>query len=296
MMRMISLAPALVGMALTFGGCANAETERLRETNRALNQRAIELEQDVEALEASVGSWQDRARSAESQAAEASMRARRLETDIRRLSSDQEDLLNRMSNLDVRVLPVELDAELEELAAQNPDLMRYDPERGVIELASDLTFDLGSAEVRTDARTRLDQLAQVLQGPIAQQFEVRVVGHTDNVPIRREATLRRHPTNMHLSVNRAIAVRDILVEEGLSELRVSVAGWGPHRPLVPNGQGGAPANRRVELELHPLSDAIAESVQQDNASTSPDAGASGNTTPATGNTNNTRPRVEEPMK
>jgi len=44
-------------------------------------------------------------------------------------------------------------------------------------------------------------------------------------------------------------VKDVLQNAGVSPTRMSVAGYGEYRPIVPNGPGGAEANRRVEIFL-----------------------------------------------
>jgi hypothetical protein len=57
---------------------------------------------------------------------------------------------------------------------------------------------------------------------------------------------------MHLSAHRAISVRRVLSDRGVAPERVQAAGWGEHRPSVPNtASGNTPANRRVEIYLVP---------------------------------------------
>ena len=60
-----------------------------------------------------------------------------------------------------------------------------------------------------------------------------------------------HPTNLHLSVHRAIAVRNALVKSGVDATQVRVAGDGEFHPLVTNATGGTAENRRVEIYLVP---------------------------------------------
>ncbi|MAE63276.1 MAG: hypothetical protein CMJ18_03305 [Phycisphaeraceae bacterium] len=149
-------------------------------------------------------------------------------------------------------LPAQLDSQLAALAATHPGLMSYDDRLGMIKLASDLTFDLGSDRVGPKAADSLQSLADILNGPIARDYEVRVVGHTDNVRIANPATKAKHPTNWHLSAHRAISVKDILSKAGVANVRIGVGGHGEHRPIQPNRGGGNRANRRVEIFLVPL--------------------------------------------
>ena len=132
-----------------------------------------------------------------------------------------------------------------------PDLLSFDADHGLLRFSSDFTFDLGSAELRTDAEATIVTLADILNSDDASSFELRLIGHTDNVPVERPSTLQRHPTNVHLSVHRAISVRDLLVAAGIEAARIQVAGYGEFRPIVPNGKKGAAENRRVELVMTP---------------------------------------------
>jgi chemotaxis protein MotB len=152
----------------------------------------------------------------------------------------------------ISVLDVGTSSELRELVSQFPDLMEFDEQRGMIRFKSDMTFALGSTEVRPQAREALKRLAQVLERGEAQKYEARIVGHTDNVRIGRADTRAKHPTNWHLSVHRAIAVKDVLEGAGVPPARMQVAGYGEYHPIVPNAaRGGAERNRRVEIYLVP---------------------------------------------
>jgi chemotaxis protein MotB len=122
----------------------------------------------------------------------------------------------------------------------------------MIRFKSDMTFALGSTDVKPQAREALGRLAQVLNQGAATKYEARIVGHTDNVRISRPGTKQQHPTNWHLSVHRAIAVKDVLEDGGVASPRLQVAGYGEYHPIVPNpARGGAERNRRVEIYLVP---------------------------------------------
>lgn len=149
------------------------------------------------------------------------------------------------------VLPRELDQALKDLAASDPNLMEYDPALGMVRFKSDLTFASGSTDVSPQAAASLQRLAEILKQPIAQKYEARIVGHTDNQRIGRPETKAKHPTNWHLSVHRSIAVKDVLEKAGVPSGRLGVAGYGEYRPIVANGPKGAAQNRRVEIYLVP---------------------------------------------
>jgi len=169
--------------------------------------------------------------------------------DVDKLLADYEELLKKVGNMNGGPLPDELNKALLALAAMYPDLLQFDERRGMIRFAADFTFDPGSVGLKPSAIAALKALAPILNSSEASPFEVVVVGHTDNVPIRKSAA--QHPTNMHLSAHRAIAVRDALNKDGVSASRFLIAGYGEYRPLVANGPNGAAQNRRVDVYLMP---------------------------------------------
>ena len=140
-------------------------------------------------------------------------------------------------------LPPKTDEALQALAGKFGDRVWYERGRGAISFANDRLFDPGSDAVRADAHAALHELAGVLATPELADYEVIVVGHTDSSPITKPETLAQHPTNWHLSVHRAIAVKDVLVKAGLPVERLGVMGYADNRPVATD-----PArNRRVEV-------------------------------------------------
>ncbi|HTY37980.1 MAG TPA: OmpA family protein [Bacteroidota bacterium] len=131
-------------------------------------------------------------------------------------------------------------------------------ERGVtVHLQEQLLFGSGSADLKQTSLSTLDQLAEVLK---KMKNDVRVEGHTDNVPIATGA----FPSNWHLSVGRALNVGYYLIEKhGMNAERVSVVGYSEYRPLLPNtSEENRARNRRVDIVI------VAESaMKQDGAAT-----------------------------
>jgi chemotaxis protein MotB len=170
----------------------------------------------------------------------------------KKMQINMDDVLKQgMNGIEVVTvkLPPELDKALKGLAAQYPDTIEYDPQRGAVRWKSDLTFDKGSDHVKETVKQSLQAFSGIVQSAAASQFEVVVVGHTDNLPIG-PITGKSHPTNWHLSVHRAIAVMFALKGFGVDYQRMGCMGYGEFRPRVPNpGRGGAEENRRVEIFL-----------------------------------------------
>ncbi|MFK7742582.1 MAG: flagellar motor protein MotB [Planctomycetota bacterium] len=106
-------------------------------------------------------------------------------------------------------------------------------------VAGGVLFESGQNALTEGGKRTLTELVASLQGR-----NLRVEGHTDDVPITRS----RWSTNLRLSVERAMTVADFLVEAGLPRNRVSSAGYGPNRPAVDGQTDEARrANRRVEI-------------------------------------------------
>lgn len=247
-----TLSLAMLIGAATLSGCTQGAVDDLRNANRVQAQRISELELQSESLNSTTQALRKQVQQSDASALEAERRRAEAATQLQAAMAMYSDLEGRLNSINPVMLPPELDEALRSLAAAHPDLMIYDPKRGMVQLTSDLTFDLGSADLKGEAASSLKQLAAVLSGAAASSYEVRIVGHTDNVPIKNVGTRAKHPTNVHLSVHRAISVRDAIVGAGVSAGRCSVAGWGEFRPVVPNpAVGGARANRRVEIFLVP---------------------------------------------
>ncbi len=99
-------------------------------------------------------------------------------------------------------------------------------------------FAFDDATVTEEAMAELRQVARTAQErPDAM---ISVTGHTD--------TVGPEEYNLQLSLRRAENARDALVDLGVSEERISIAGRGQAEPAVPTGdEVREQANRRVEV-------------------------------------------------
>jgi len=127
-------------------------------------------------------------------------------------------------------------------------------EQGIlIHVNSQVLFQIGAAEVNPEAIAVLHEIAEVLR---SNKAEVRIEGHTDNVPIHTE----RYPSNWELSTARAVKVLRYFVEkEKMDPLRFSAVGYGDTRPIASNETPeGRAKNRRVTLVLNYPEDPLEE--------------------------------------
>ncbi len=246
----VVIAPiALAGSMLMTGCIGQGDYDKLYETNRSLEARNARLEQDLRQAQQSLELLRGSMGRGEGALSELTSQNAELRRQLDQALADYRALEQRLSGMQFGPLDAETDAALKELAARYPDLIRYDSERGMLRFASDLTFDSGSAVVKAEAGQALQALAQILGSDAASKYEIIIEGHTDSQRISA-GTAQRHPTNRHLSAHRAIAVIDELGRMNVPSSRMMAAGWGEHRPLVPNTpSGNTPQNRRVEIYL-----------------------------------------------
>jgi outer membrane protein OmpA-like peptidoglycan-associated protein len=101
-----------------------------------------------------------------------------------------------------------------------------------------INFDFDKDTLRPDSMPVLEQVRLLFANDAA--YSAEVGGHTDNQGAR--------DYNAKLSARRADAVKAWLVSKGIAAGRITTAGYGDTRPLVPNSSDANKAkNRRVEL-------------------------------------------------
>ena len=174
------------------------------------------------------------------------------------LHSERTLLQQRYVNLLKQQSPLSPEAtrQLEALKKKYP-MFQFDPKNGVSRIGVDILFQSGSAVVNNRAAPQiLGEFARIMNQGDAKHLNILVVGHTDDRRIAMANTRSKHPTNWHLSTNRANAVLVSLQKLGIDSSRLGVAGYGPNQPLLPNSDESArQKNRRVEIfVLH--SDAV----------------------------------------
>jgi len=124
------------------------------------------------------------------------------------------------------------------LAAELANLKAQQTDRGMVLTVGDVLFAPGKADIGAGAQRSIDKLAEFLKA--YPKRNVLIEGHTDN--------LGDESFNVKLSQQRADAVRDLLVNRGISPSRIQTKGYGPKFPVVDNDSAaGRQQNRRVEV-------------------------------------------------
>ncbi len=137
-----------------------------------------------------------------------------------------------------------IDDVLQAFAAEPGINLSYSNQGAHITFEDLLLFDFGKAEINPGGFLLLDKLAALIQKV---PYQVRVEGHTDNVPIHTA----RFPSNWELSIARAVRVVKYFAGAGkINPQRLSAVGYGETRPVVPNDSAmNRTRNRRVEIVL-----------------------------------------------
>jgi outer membrane protein OmpA-like peptidoglycan-associated protein len=222
---------------------ARIATLRKQAAERQLNADNARRDAQSQAQQSQLAAEQARAAQAEADADRARAEAAAAEAEARAASA----------NKDASAAT----AARERLRSQlNSVLATSESARGLIVNMSDVLFDTGKYTLKPNTQISLAKVSGILQAYPG--LKLQVEGYTDSTG--------SEDFNQKLSENRAGAVRDFLVTQGVSADNISATGYGESKPVADNGTAaGRQLNRRVNLVVS--GDAIG--VQQ----SSPDAAA-----------------------
>jgi outer membrane protein OmpA-like peptidoglycan-associated protein len=199
----------------------------------ARQEKAAADRSKAEALQAKADA--DQARLAAEQARAAALAQQQLlaqDADRARMAAADSDRLRMKAEQDQAALRQQL------LDQFNSILQTRDTARGLIVNMSDVLFDTARYSLKPGAREKLAKVSGIILGHPG--LKIAVEGHTDSVG--------GEEYNMRLSENRAGAVRDFLVGEGVPPTSVTSQGFGKTMPVADNSTAaGRQQNRRVEL-------------------------------------------------
>jgi chemotaxis protein MotB len=147
---------------------------------------------------------------------------------------------------DLARLQARLTGLLSSQIAEHVVALRLGRDGLVISLREAGFYDSGSAIPHPQSRGALDQIAGVLGGT---PYDLRIEGHTDNVPIHTA----QFSSNWELSTARATELaRSFIVDHGIVPARLSAAGYAEYHPVASNDtREGRSLNRRVDIIVLP---------------------------------------------
>lgn len=147
---------------------------------------------------------------------------------------------NRLEDLKQKI-----EAYLEENEMESEVDLELESKGLIIRFKDNVLFDSGSAVIKPSSLPIINFLGELLNSEELINEEIRVEGHTDNVPMNTPM----YPSNWELSAGRATNVVRYFVESiGMGPERISAAGYSEYRPIDTNDTpAGRSANRRVDI-------------------------------------------------
>ncbi len=109
------------------------------------------------------------------------------------------------------------------------------------EVNLNITFENKSYHVDANSRKHINELVKFLKAKPS--YNVEILGYTNSIGKKRD--------NLLLSKRRAKAVRNIIIDSGISPNRVIAIGKGESNPIASNATSeGRALNRRIEAKLY----------------------------------------------
>ncbi|MGH9736953.1 MAG: OmpA family protein [Candidatus Acidiferrales bacterium] len=222
---------------------AEAARERLaadqaaREKAEADAARAAALAQQQQAEQQAL------AAKAQQQQAEQQAQAAQAQADAAKAAALAQQQTAEATVAQARRAAAEAEKEKVALRAQllqqlNTILQTRDSARGLIVNMSDVLFDTASYTLKPGAREKLAKISGIVLAHPG--LNLKIEGYTDSVG--------SDEYNQQLSENRANAVREFLIEQGVAGSGVTAQGFGKTQPVASNDTAeGRQRNRRVEL-------------------------------------------------
>jgi outer membrane protein OmpA-like peptidoglycan-associated protein len=222
--------------------------QRLTQERAAMEQRiaqeaesrqaAERAKAEAEAAAAQASRLKAEAETAQRQLAEQQQLAR-AEADRARASADEADRLRQQAERDRQAAIKDRETLRNELRQQFSSILETrDTARGLIVNISDVLFDTGQYTLRPAAREKLARLAGIVLAHPG--LHLQLEGHTDSVG--------SDALNQRLSENRANAVKQYLVSQGVKDANIESRGFGKTQPVASNATAaGRQQNRRVEM-------------------------------------------------
>ncbi|MEA1973192.1 MAG: OmpA family protein [Candidatus Cloacimonadota bacterium] len=145
---------------------------------------------------------------------------------------------------DIKQIIEQLDEETKKSGTHENVKITYEEGKIHFRISTPMLYSSGNANLKESSFKALDLIAKVLE---KSSYEIRIEGHTDNVPIHTA----KFPSNWELSTERAMSIVRRFVNQNVSPERFQVIGYGEYRPISTNETPkGRELNRRVEIYVN----------------------------------------------
>ena len=241
--KLVHLGSAALAAVLVLGGCVSQDTFEKAQGEKAQEISALQSQQA--ALEQQLRQLQQQKTALENDRAALERDQAKLRAQNEALESQRLQLLNASKQSQSRydTLLADLNQEVQKGQLQ---VRRY-KDMLTVDVAEQLFFDSGRAALKETGKEVLKKVADAIQS--YEDKAIRVVGHTDNVPITG-ALQKVFPSNWELSAARATTVVRFLQDSGIAPDRLLATGRAEYAPVAPNDSPeGRQKNRRIEITL-----------------------------------------------
>ncbi len=236
--------------------------------------KSIQLEQRVQALEASTISLRTELDATLEQYEDLSIAHQALVNEADALRGSQARLSSKLTDQSVELVRSQealklAKSELERLTSTYTTLMsdlESEVSSGQIQIeqlregirvnvSDEIIFPSGSAILDPLGQRVLEKVATQL---VAMDHDIEVQGHTDDRDITGSLQ-ERYPTNWDLAAARAARVTRLLQDAGIPGERLTLVSFSSYRPIAPNDSPQDRAlNRRIEIRLKPRTEPIVD--------------------------------------
>jgi len=218
---------------------ARLVTLRKQAAERQLNAEIAKREAQQNAAQSQLAAQQSAMQAQQAQLDAANAQAAKAQADADRAKAEAEAEAARARAAEANKSAQDANAIREKLRVQlNSVLATSESARGLIVNMSDVLFDTAKYTLKPDTKISLAKVAGILQAYPG--LKLQVEGYTDSVG--------GDDYNQKLSENRAGAVKDFLIGQGVPVDNISAKGYGKSNPVADNGSaGGRAQNRRVQL-------------------------------------------------
>jgi len=213
------------------------------------------LRAELNAKEAVAAEFQEELRDSESRILSLEQENARHQDQVDELQDRLSDLVGEKASVESKVDRLQttydaLIADLKEQIEKREVTIESFEKRISVSFVDRILFDFGKETITPDGREVLEKVGGILKE--VQGRQIRVIGHTDDIPILPEYRYR-FPSNWELSAARAAAVvRHFERETGLDPKNLETVGRSFYHPVASNETAdGRSQNRRVEIIIAP---------------------------------------------
>jgi len=213
------------------------------------------LSAELNARQAMVAELQEELRDSESRILALEQENRRQQVQVDELRDQLRDLKGEKASVESKVDKLQstydaLISDLKEQIEKREVTIEAFEERLSVSFVDRILFDFGKATITREGKDVLEKVGGILKD--VQDKRIRVIGHTDDVPILPEYRYLFR-SNWELSAARAAAVvRHFERETGLDPRNLEAVGRSFYHPVASNETAdGRSQNRRVEITIAP---------------------------------------------